>query len=90
MAARKKQLHQPPHEFAVANKARRGWDWILKREREAARSERDRERVMPSHPKPKPFERFCAKGSSGRHTSKDPLWGYYEYNPKCRVKHINV
>ena len=52
MAARKKQLHQPPHEFAVANKARHGWDWILKRDREAARSERDRARVMPSHPKP--------------------------------------
>lgn len=63
----------------------------MKKMEEAARSERDRERIMPSHPKPKPFKRFCAKGCSGdrSYTSKDPMCYCGNY-PKYRVKIVNV
>lgn len=88
MARKRKPLHQTPPEFAEAKETRCGRRWKENQERAERRAVRDRERVMPAHTKPKPFERFCAKGSSGRHTSKDPMWGYYEYSPKYRVKHI--
>ena len=48
----KKHLHQPPAEFARAEVVRDSWYWKERQERCERKNKRDRELMMPSHPKP--------------------------------------